>query len=223
MAQSSRSVGFREGLRGFGPLGQFAIALIVLATFVFVPIAALLILLWVWLSATPWRDIGFVRPGSWIGGLVAGVIFGIALKVAMKAVVMPYLGAPPVNATYHYMAGNARAVLEFAVYAVLGAGFAEEVVFRGYLFERLGKLLGQNAGVKFLIVLITTAIFGVAHWQQGLPGIENAAVVGFILAAIFAVTGRLWFLMVTHAAFDLTAAAMIYFGLEEQVSRLIFH
>jgi hypothetical protein len=35
-------------------------------------------------------------------------------------------------------------------------------------------------------------------------------------------TGRIWPLMVTHAAFDLAALAMIYWNLESDVAHLIF-
>jgi hypothetical protein len=32
---------------------------------------------------------------------------------------------------------------------IVSAGFAEETLFRGYLFERLGKLFGTGAGAKY--------------------------------------------------------------------------
>src|SRR5690349_1647582 len=76
-------------LRGFGPLGLFAILLIVLASFVFKPLSAILVLLWAWRSHTPWREIGYVRPTSWLGSLAIGIVFGCAFKLLMKAVVMP--------------------------------------------------------------------------------------------------------------------------------------
>jgi hypothetical protein len=57
-----------------------------------VPVGALLVLLWVSRSRTPWREIGYVRPKSWIGTLVVGIALGIALKFLMKAIVMPLLG-----------------------------------------------------------------------------------------------------------------------------------
>ena len=73
-----------------------------------------------------------------------GIPFGVALKLVMKAIVMPLFGAPAINARYHYLAGNAAA-LPWMLYAVvLGAGFGEETVFRGFFFERLGKLLGTR-------------------------------------------------------------------------------
>src|SRR5438309_594699 len=76
------------GLRGFGPLGLLAILVIVLTSFI-KPLSAILVLLWAWRSHTPWREIGYVRPRSWIGTLAAGIVFGCAFKLLMKAIVMP--------------------------------------------------------------------------------------------------------------------------------------
>ena len=50
---------------------------------------ALLVLAWAWRSRTPWREIGYVRPRSWIGSLAAGLVLGGAFKLLMKAAVMP--------------------------------------------------------------------------------------------------------------------------------------
>jgi hypothetical protein len=84
-------------LRGFGPAGLLAIVLILLGNFVFIPLSALLVLWWRHLSKTPWRAIGFVRPRSWIQTIAVGILFGALLKFTMKAVVMPLLGADPIN------------------------------------------------------------------------------------------------------------------------------
>jgi hypothetical protein len=81
---------FAESLRGFGPLGILAIIVILLASNdYYLPLGAILVLLWAWRSHTPWHDLGFVRPGSWILTAVAGVSLGIAFKLFMKALVMP--------------------------------------------------------------------------------------------------------------------------------------
>src|SRR6266571_3392562 len=142
-------------LRGFGPLGILAILVVLAGNLLFLPLSAVLVLVWARLSRTPWREIGYVRPKSWIGSLAVGVLFGIAFKLLMKMIVMPLLGADPINRTYHYLVGN-RAALPAMLYAVIvGAGFGEETVFRGYLFERLGKLFGTGAVAKVSIVVLT--------------------------------------------------------------------
>jgi hypothetical protein len=218
---------FAAGLRGFGPLGILAILAIVLSGNVFagnlvVPVGAVLVLVWARWSRTPWREIGYVRPKSWIGTLAIGLAFGIAFKFLMKAIVMPLLGADPINQAYHYLAGN-RAMLPAALWAMLVAGFGEETVFRGYMFERLGKLFGSGVGAKVSIVLLTSAWFGLSHYAvQGVAGVEQATIVGLVFGTIFALTGRIWMLMCAHAAFDLTALAMIYWNLESDVAHLVF-
>ena len=210
-------------LRGFGPGGLLAILVIVLADAVVKPLSAILVLAWAWRSHTPWREIGYVRPKSWIGGLAIGIAFGGAFKILMKAIVMPLFGADPINRSYHYLVGN-RAALPGMLFAlIVGAGFGEETVFRGYLFERLGKLLGTGTVAKVSIVLLTSALFGLAHYSnQGLTGVEQATITGLVFGTIFAVTGRIWMLMCAHAAFDLTALAIIYWNVEAGVAHLLF-
>jgi membrane protease YdiL (CAAX protease family) len=210
-------------LRGFGPLGILAILVILAGNLLFAPLSAILVLAWVRRSRTPWRAIGYVRPGSWIATVAVGIVFGVAFKFLMKAIVMPLLGADPINHAYHFLVGN-RAALPWAVYMmIVVAGFGEETVFRGYLFERLGRLLGRGVAARIFIVLLTSVLFALGHYPvQGLAGAEQAAITGLVFGTIFAVTGRIWMLMVAHAAFDLAALAIIYWDLESRVAHLIF-
>ena len=60
-------------------------------------------------------------------------------------------------------------------------------------------------------------------WRdQGLAGVEQSAIVGLVYGTTFAVTGRIWMSMFAHAAFDLTALAMIYWDFETTVAHFIF-
>jgi membrane protease YdiL (CAAX protease family) len=91
------------------------------------------------------------------------------------------------------------------------------------MFERLGKLMGKSVAAKAATVLITSTLFALAHYSsQGLPGTEQAAVVGLIFGTVFAVTGRIFMLMCAHAAFDLMAYALIYWNLETRVAHWVF-
>ena len=210
-------------LRGFGPLGLLAILLIVLTSAVFKPLSAILVLVWAWRSHTPWREIGYVRPKSWLGSLAVGIVFGCAFKLLMKVIVMPLLGAPDINTAYHYLVGNPAAVPGVVFTMIISAGFGEETVFRGFLFERLGKLFGTGAGAKVSIVLLTSTLFALGHYANlGLPGVEQAMITGLVFGTIFAITGRIWIVMCAHAAFDLAAVAIIYWNLETAVAHLIF-
>jgi len=211
-------------LRGFGPLGILAGLVILLAgNYPVAPLGGMLVLAWVRWSRTPWREIGYVRPRSWTRDLVAGIVLGVVFKFLMKALVMPLLGAPPINEAYHYLAGN-TAALPGAVYLMIaGGGFGEETVFRGFLFERLGKLFGASVGAKATMVLLSAGLFALLHYaDQGLPGVEQASITGLVFGTIFAVIGRIWMPIVAHAAFDLTALAIIYWNVESTAAHLIF-
>jgi uncharacterized protein len=213
---------FAAELRGFGPLGILAV-LVIAAGQIVAPLSAVLVLVWTKLSRTPWCEIGYARPKSWIGSLVVGIAFGIPFKFLMKSIVMPLLGATPINQAYHYLVGN-RAPLPAAVWTmIVVAGFGEETVFRGYMFERLGKLLGRTLAAQIAIVLLTATLFGSLHFfDQGLVGAQQATITGLVFGTVFAVTGRIWMVMCAHAAFDLTAIAIIYWNLESAVAHLIF-
>jgi len=212
-----------ERLRGFGPLGILAIVVILAGNGLFAPLSAILVLLWVWRSRTRWRDIGYVRPRNWAVTLLAGITFGIGLKLLMKAIVMPLLGAPEINQAFQYLVGNTAALPAAIFTMIVIAGFGEETVFRGFMFERLGKLLGTSVWAKTTTVLFTSIWFGLAHYSvQGLPGVEQATIFGFLFGTIMSVSGRIVVLMIAHAAFDLTALAIIYWNLEFRVAHLIF-
>jgi uncharacterized protein len=214
---------FAAALRGFGPLGILAILVILSGNWLVAPLSAVLVLVWVVLSRTPWREIGYVPPKNWITSLAIGIAFGVALKFLMKAVVMPPLGADPINQAFHYLTGN-RAALPAAIYLmIVVAGFGEETLFRGYLFERFGKLFGRSPAAKVLTVVITSAWFGALHYAvQGLAGVEQATITGVLFGTVFAITGRIFTLIVAHAAFDLTALAIIYWNLESKIAHLVF-
>jgi hypothetical protein len=210
-------------LRGFGPLGLISILVVLAGNLLVVPLSGLLVLMWAWRSHTPWHDIGFVCPASWSRALAVAICFGSVCKVLLKAVVMPLLGADPVNPTYHYLAGNTAALPGMLYAVIIGAGFGEETVFRGYMFERLGRVLGPSVWAKASIVLLTSAVFALLHYpDQGLAGAEQAMVVGLTFGTIFAITGEIWMLIFAHAAFDVVAVAIIYFDLEVTVAHLVF-
>src|SRR5262249_30564281 len=106
---------FAAQLRGFGPVGLLAIVVVLAGDFIHVPLSAVLVLVWRWLSKPPWRDIGFVRPNSWLRDAAIGLLFGTALKLLMKVIVMPALGAPPTNQAYQFLVGNTSAALYMIV------------------------------------------------------------------------------------------------------------
>lgn len=209
-------------LRGSGPLGVLAFVIIAAFGPVLEPLGTVLVLAWVRASGTSFGALGFVRPRSLGRTTITGIVFGCGLKLFLKAIVMPLLGADPINRTYHDLAGNSAALIVMAFY-VLVASFNEETVFRGFVFERLGKLLGHRLAATIATVLISSTWFSSVHYlEQGVPGVEQAAMTGLAFGTIFAVTRQIWIPMVAHAAYDFTAVAIIYLDIESTIAHLVF-
>lgn len=110
-----------------------------------------------------------------------------------------------------------------AVWAMFVAGFSEEIVFRGFLFERLRTLLGAGRISGILIVVLSSAAFGGIHFDtQGIWGATQAFIVALVFGSIFWRWRQIWFLALAHTSFDLTALALTHFGLEEEVAGSVF-
>ncbi|AWB89174.1 CPBP family intramembrane glutamic endopeptidase [Salinibacterium hongtaonis] len=102
---------------------------------------------------------------------------------------------------------DVRAVL-LTVLLMLGVGFAEELVFRGFLFR---ALLSESTLPRAIIISGLT--FGVGHLvnlARGYSGAEQivqiavAIVLGVVLAMLFAVSGTIVPLIAFHALFNIS-------------------
>lgn len=222
MAAQARQADFATSLRELGPIGIVAAIIVVGANLVMAPLGAVLALVWKWAADVPWADLGFRRPRSWAVTLLSGVIGGILFKLLMKALVIPLLGGPAINAHFHFIAGNQSQLVSMIGASILVAGFGEEIVYRGFLFDRLGRAFGNSRGPTALIVLLTAALFAVIHIpEQGVYGAVQAAFTGLAFGTIYAATRNLWVPIIIHATFDITAVLLIYFQVEAAVAHSV--
>ena len=213
-----------RALRGMGPVGiAFMLVVVVVAGLYGPRIAGPLVLLWVLIARVPWRDLGFIRPKSWALTIAIGILGGIASKLFMKSIVMPMLGAPDRNSNFDYLVGNTGALPTMMLYLIVGAGFAEELIARGFMFERLGRLIGRSRNALIATVLITSTLFGLAHLpEQQWVGAVNAFIVSVIVGTVFAVYRNLWTVIIWHAAFDICALLILYFDIDTKIANAFF-
>jgi membrane protease YdiL (CAAX protease family) len=81
----------------------------------------------------------------------------------------------------------------------LFVGLYEEILFRGFLLARLRVLAGGSAVAP---VCLTTALFGLLHFPQGVVGVAQTGAVGLVLALVVVRSGTVWPAVLAHATID---------------------
>jgi membrane protease YdiL (CAAX protease family) len=83
----------------------------------------------------------------------------------------------------------------------LTAGITEEVVFRGFLLVYLTDVFPGMPVSSAMVV--SAALFGLAHSYQGGLGVLLTGLAGYWLAGLYVLTGSLLVPIVVHALVDL--------------------
>ena len=89
----------------------------------------------------------------------------------------------------------------------LSAGICEEIIFRGFL---VFLVLAIFPSVPiYLVILISTLIFGIAHAYQGLQGVISTGLLAVMFMCLFLVTDCLIFPMLLHFIIDFSATFIL--------------
>lgn len=162
--------------------------------------------------------IGLKRPDSWPKTIVAGFLWYAGLLLIVKFVINPVvsstIGSWWEPSQFDVLKGNASmwAVNVFWV-AWFHAAFCEEVVFRGFFFQRLERVFIGAPGTLVIAVVLQGALFGLAHSSNGFAAFVETGIAGMLLGAMFVANRRnLWANIVAHALIDTTIFTLIYFG-----------
>jgi uncharacterized protein len=144
---------------------------------------ALAILLWLTLAERlPLSSVGFCRP-TW-----RGVVFGILAAVVITAIMVVQFSIiiPLLHLNAASIVARQRAILNtpywFRIFLVLRAAVVEEILFRGYLIEKVRQLSRSTA----LAVIASVAAFAYAH-LRGWGPVQPIAVggSGLVLALLY--------------------------------------
>lgn len=176
------------------------------------------------LGAIPPSRVGFAKPAG--GPLQTNILLSCLGGVIASGLILRWKGGHLLPRLFK-MAGailpvTAQERWTFAAIS-MGAGFSEELLFRGFLMD----YLRQNfAGLDtWALVLISSAVFGFAHLYQGWRGTILTGVLGSAFGVLYTFTGSLLAPVAIHAAVDLrlliivTPERMRAFGLEQNAPR----
>ncbi|HXO63627.1 MAG TPA: CPBP family intramembrane glutamic endopeptidase [Steroidobacteraceae bacterium] len=177
----------------------------------------LLAIAWIslYLRQLRWRDVGFRLYRDWPTTLAIGVAAGVAMEMLELFCTQPLLvritGQMPDLSAFSRVAGNVRwLAISLALTWTLFA-FGEELVFRGYLMDRIAGLLGRTARGWAVALLTASLVFGLSHFQQGITGVSENFVDGLILGALYLrLGGNLAVPIVAHGVTDTVDLVLLF-------------
>jgi membrane protease YdiL (CAAX protease family) len=170
-----------------------------------------------WTRKTGWRSIGLTPYRSWkitLGlGVAAGVLMeGFELFVSQPLLVK-VLKKQPDFSVFRPLIGNLKLTLIFLALAWALAAFGEEMVYRGYLMNRVADLLNRTRRAWIVSLIAVHVAFGLAHIYQGATGAIDEALMGVLLGLIYLRTGRnLSVPIVAHGVADSIDFILIFLG-----------
>jgi membrane protease YdiL (CAAX protease family) len=109
--------------------------------------------------------------------------------------------------------GNWKMVLLFLVATWTLAAFGEEMVYRGYLMNRVAGLFRNPKMAWTISLVVVSFVFGLAHIDQGITGQVENMIAGLLLGLIFLATGcNMWAAIIAHGVTDTVDFLLLYFG-----------
>ena len=172
-----------------------------------------------WLSlrarGLKWRDVGFTRPDGWMRALAVGCLAGVCMEVFSTFVSVPFFsrlaGRPPDLSDFQPLVGNLELVIILMVPMWLMAAFGEEMVFRGYLMNRVAGIGRKTPPAWLGSLIVVSAFFGSSHEAQGLTGMVQEGLAGLILGLLYLGSRRnLAVPIIAHGISNTLAFVLIY-------------
>jgi len=193
------------GLRGYVPLSSTPFLLVVAVVFL-------------WWRGPGWRAIGLRRPSNARFAIGLGIAVGVGYQFLGLYLIEPLLarvisGELPDVTQFRSLIGNEALLVFWLAMSWTLAAFMEEMVYRGWLMNRLAELLRFSTNGWIAAALVSSVLFGVVHLYQGPSGIIATGLSGLVFACVYLATNRnLWASILAHGSMDTVGFLMIYFG-----------
>lgn len=171
-----------------------------------------------------WRSVGLVRPASWRQTIFAAASAAVALQLLSEFVTEPLITRithqPPDLSKFEPLVGNVKLLLVGFVVVWTLAAFGEELVYRGYILNRVAALGSGTTAAWIASGVSVSVLFGFGHLYQGAAGVADTTFTGLLLAGLYLAFGRnLWIPILTHGLSDTIALLLVFFDFVPELRR----
>jgi uncharacterized protein len=164
-----------------------------------------------------WRDVGLTSNRSWPRTMALGIGAGLLMEAFELFVSQPLLarltGKQPDFSDFQAIHGNVKLLSLAVALAWTLAAFGEEMVWRGYLMNRVAGLGRRTRLAWFASLIAVNMLFGYAHSNQGITGIIDEGLMGVILGFFYLGTNRnLSVPIIAHGMADTVDVVWMFIG-----------
>ena len=183
---------------------------------------SLIVLVAVWLflkyDNTSFSDLGFSLSRFKKQALLYGVLIACVIVAFTQLVSFPIIHwifeFPETQVDlYDNLRGNTGFYLVMLVMVWVIGGLYEEIIFHGFIFFQLKRMIGGEYTTHISFIL-TNIIFALYHLQLGYGDTINAFLVGsmyHLLALNF--KGNLWYAIICHGTYNSIVITLLYLGI----------
>lgn len=178
--------------------------------------------LFAWLSlrlrGKQWRDVGWERPFALEKTALIALLAASVMQAVSFLVVIPTISkitSEEINLSLlDQLRGNFGMLLIGLLLIWTLAAFGEEMVYRGYLLNRMTDLFGSGAVGLGIALLLSSALFGFIHVYQGMVGMADTFIAGLVSGVLYLASGRkLWLPILYHGIYDTIALFLAFAGI----------
>jgi uncharacterized protein len=171
-----------------------------------------------WLRRLHWTDLGLLRFHNWRKTVLVGVVCGVAMELfelfISQPLLMRWTGKAPDLELFRALRGNSTWTLIALAGTWTLAAFGEEMVYRGYLMNRVADLMRPTRTAWSVSLIVVSCAFGAGHIDQGITGQLENMVDGLFLGAIYLACRRsLSVAILAHGVADTLDVLLLFFGL----------
>jgi hypothetical protein len=171
-----------------------------------------------WLRKSGWRDVGLRRPASWPRTIGIGVTAGVANALIALWLIEPLVyrlgGGKEDLSQYESLPDNILVLIIWILIGWILGAFVEEMIYRGYLLNRIAGFFGQNQAGWAIGLLVSSAFFALGHMYLGVSGIIQTFFEACFWAVLYLVGRRnLWLPIIGHGITNTLGFILMYLGL----------
>ena len=169
-------------------------------------------------TRSPLADLGIRCPERPLRLLLLSLVLGVGMNAFGRTFLWPTLYRVFGPRDLRYLGaieGNLDVVLGLLPLIWLSAAICEEIVYRGFIQQRLERVFGGSIVGNIAAVIITSAVFAANHAVQGTSGVIQTFIVSCVLGAIFIRSRHnLLLLILIHGVWDTFSVTVMYLGLK---------